>query len=87
MTKIVLGHDMSECVSPTAAMRVAETARHLLSADIMEMYSPERVTKMCKKFGLQAGCSLDLTNGFNFDLAADRSKAWQILERDRHCWS
>ena len=31
-------------------------------ADVAEVYSPERVVKMAKEFGLKAGFSLDLTN-------------------------
>ena len=83
LSKALLGHDMSECTSPEVVDRIAKVTREVLSVDVMEMYSPERVAKLCKQYGLRAGCSLDLTNGFDFDLLADRQRAWEILERDR----
>ena len=48
----------------------------------MEMYSPERFAKLCKQYGLSPGCSLDLANGFDFDTAADRKRAWDTVHRD-----
>ena len=35
----------------------------LKGADITEVFSPERVTKRCSKYGLVAGDSLDLRDG------------------------
>ena len=35
--------------------------------DIMEIYSPKRVAELAVKFGLVAGASLDLTNGYDFN--------------------
>ena len=48
----------------------------------MEVYSPERVAKLCGDYGLQPGASLDLTNGFDFDTFADRKRAWDTVEKD-----
>ena len=54
----------------------------LLKVDISEMFSPERVTSVCKKYGLVPGQAMDLKNGYNFDLTADRKKAWESIIRD-----
>ena len=48
----------------------------------MEVYSLERVAKLCKKYGLTPGCSLDLTNGYDFDKDADLERGWEIIKRD-----
>ena len=47
----------------------------LLNVDITEVFSSERVNKLAAKFGLIAGSSLDLTNGWNFELEKDRRAA------------
>ena len=39
--------------------------------------------KLCKKHELTPGCSLDFTNGYDFDKAADRERAWEIIKRDK----
>ena len=51
--------------------------------DIMEVFSPARVNQLAVKFGLVAGASLDLTNGYDFDKAEDREKAWKKLVEDK----
>ena len=38
---------------------------------------------MAVKFGLVAGASLDLTNGYDFDKQEDREKAWKKLVEDK----
>ena len=43
--------------------------------DITEVYSPERIVKEAKRFGLSPGLSMDLLTGWNFDLRKDRMKA------------
>jgi hypothetical protein len=62
--------------------RIEKAVDEVLGVDIVEMYSRERVAKLCKQFGLSPGCSLDLTNGFDFDTASDRKRAWDIVHRD-----
>ena len=37
---------------------------HKLSVELMEMYTPPRVTEEAKKFGLQPGAAMDLTTGW-----------------------
>ena len=44
-------------------------------ADIVEMYLPARVNKLASKFGLTAGISMDLTNGYDFDEIEDQKRA------------
>ena len=44
--------------------------------DVTEIYSPERVTKLCKKYGLVAGDSYDLRDGY--DLSDERVQALVI---------
>ena len=81
--KAILGLDMSECIAPVEPRKIAASAGHLLDVDIMEVYSPERVATLCRTYGLPPGCSLDLTNGYDFDKAADRERAWEIIKRDK----
>ena len=61
--RAILVSDISECTAPAELGKIASSAGHLLDVDIMEVYSPERVAKLCRKHGLTPGCSLDLTNG------------------------
>jgi hypothetical protein len=48
-----------------------------------EMFSPERVTSVCKQYGLIPGQAMDIKHGFDFDLAADRKKAWKSILQDK----
>ena len=48
--------------------------------DITEVYSPERVAKVAKRYGLVAGSSMDLTTGFDFTREADRQLAWKRVK-------
>ena len=52
-------------------------------AEIMEIYSPKRVAELAVKFGLVAGASLDLTNGYDFDGKEDRERAWKRVRTDK----
>ncbi len=52
----------------------------MLGVDITEIYSPERVAKVAAKFGLRAGSSFDLTNGWDFNIAEHRRKAWSKIK-------
>ena len=53
-----------------------------MRVDMREMFSPERVTAVCKQYGLIPGHTMDIKNGFDFDLEADRKKAWDSILRD-----
>ena len=37
----------------------------------MQVFSPERVGKMCKEYGLEQGMAMDIKNGYDFDLKSD----------------
>ena len=81
--RAILGSDMIECISEATARRIVEECQSLLAVDVMEVYSPERVAKLCAKYDLKPGSSLDLTNGYDFDNAGDRQKAWETVTRDQ----
>ena len=62
---------------------IRHTVSQLLDVDISEMFSPERVTSVCREYGLAPGQAMDIKNGYDFDLAADRKKAWDSILRDK----
>ena len=41
-------------------------ASGILNVDFTEVFSPERINKLARKFGLTPGASMDLTNGYDF---------------------
>ena len=41
----------------------------LIGVDMSQMFSPERVTAVCKQYGLVPGQAMDFKNGVDFDLA------------------
>ena len=41
------------------------------SVDVMELYSPARVTEQAQIFGLRPGEAMDLKTGWNFDREED----------------
>ena len=51
--------------------------------DITEAYSPPRVTKEARKFGLEVGEAMDLTTGWDFRLKADRDRAEAYLDKHK----
>ena len=55
-------------IGPESVSRIGKVVDEVLGVDIMEMYSPERVAKLCKRY--------------DFDTAADRKRAWDIVHRD-----
>ena len=79
----MLGSDISESIAPAELKKIATSVGHLFDVDIMEVYSPERVAKLFWKHGPTLGCSLDQTNGYDFDKAEDRERAWEIIRRDK----
>ena len=48
-------------------------------ADVTEIFSPKRIAKVCAKYGLVPGDSLDLSNGWDFDRGDDRRKAVELI--------
>ena len=57
-------------------------AASILGVDITEVYSPERIAKVARKFGLQAGSFFDLTNGWDFNVEEHRRKAWVKIKEE-----
>ena len=55
-------------------------AAPILGVDITEVYSPERVAKVAARFGLRAGSSFDLTNGWDFNIAEHRRQVWSKIK-------
>ena len=51
--------------------------------DILELYSPERVTKACERHGLVPGPALDLRSGYDFTKESDRRRAMAIYEKSQ----
>ena len=54
----------------------------LMNVDITEVYSPERVNKIAAKYKLKPGCSLDLTNGWDFTRKEHRRQAWKKITKE-----
>ena len=55
-------------------------ASRIMSVDVTEVFSPARVNKLAAKFGFVSGVRLDLTNGWDFRLALDRTRAWKRVK-------
>ena len=54
-------------------------AAALLGVDITEVYSPERVAQVARKYGLVAGTSMDLTTGWDFNRDDHKKAAWKRI--------
>ena len=57
-------------------------AAAILGVDITEVYSPERVSNVARKFRLRAGSSIDLTNGWDSNIEEHRRKAWSKVKKE-----
>ena len=57
-------------------------AAAIMGSDITEVFSPERVAQVARRFGLVAGTSFDLTNGWNFTLEGNKRKAWTRIREE-----
>ena len=55
----------------------------LLNVDVVEAYSPPRVTPEAEKFGLKPGEAWDLTNGWDFTRKDHRKLAEEYIEREQ----
>ena len=54
----------------------------ILGVDITEVYSPDRVNEVARRWGLRPGSSMDLTNGYDFTKASDRKRAWDKIKEE-----
>ena len=57
-------------------------AASLMGVDITEVFSPERVAQVARRYGLVAGTSFDLTNGWDFTLEDHKRKAWMKIREE-----
>eukprot|EP00973_Karenia_brevis_P085280 11836227-Karenia_brevis.AAC.1 len=51
-----------------------------MSIDVAETYSPVRVTREARKFGLKPGEAMDLTTGWDFRNKEDRDAAEKYID-------
>ena len=49
--------------------------------DVVEIFSPPRVTEAAKIIGLKAGLAMDLTTGWDFNVKAHRDAAEEYVRR------
>ena len=87
--RAMLGQNLHETYS-NARINLAvcrqsvESSRNgLMSADVTEIFSPERVASVCREFGLEPGLSMDIKSGYDFDSKKGRDRCWEALERDK----
>ena len=85
----LLGRSIHEVYSnsriDTAVARQSAEAMMLMSVDVTDIFSPERVAAVCNEFGLKPGMSMDITgkSGYDFDNKKDRNRCWEAIERDK----
>ena len=51
--------------------------------DMCEVFSPPRVGKEARRYGLQPGEAMDLTTGWNFKLKSHQEMAEQYIEEHK----
>ena len=54
----------------------------ILGVDVTEVYSPERVARVAKRFGLTTGSSMDLTNGCDFSRDDHKRQVWSKIREE-----
>ena len=85
ISKAILGHSLHEVYSnrriqlAVSRTHMSNISKHLDGVDMSEVFSPERVTSVCRRFGLEPGEAMDVKNGYDFDCLADRQKCWKYL--------
>ena len=62
--------------------RTETIAATILGVDITEVYLPERVAEVAKRYGLVAGSSMALTTGLDFTKESDRQLAWRRIKEE-----
>ena len=55
----------------------------IMGVDITEVYSPARVAQVARKFGLTPGSSMDLTEGWDFNLEEHKTLAWKRIREEQ----
>ena len=67
--RAMLGQNLHEIYSNSwinlaVCRQTVESSRNgLMSADVTEIFSPERVASVCREFGLEPGLSMDIKSG------------------------
>ena len=64
------------------ALEMKILAKVLMGVDLTEVYSPERIARVCMKYNLKAGSSMDLLTGYDFTKPEDRRRAWEKIKRE-----
>mgnify|MGYP007018377280 CR=1 FL=1 len=64
-----------------------ERISKLLKVDVVEAYSPPRVTLEAKKYGLKSGEAWDLTSRWDFTQKDHRDKAEKYIQEEKHLCS
>ena len=79
--RAILGHDLADVFSNKRLQLAADRhfTKKLLRIDTSEMFSPERVTVVCRDYGLEPGQAMDLKHGYDLDLGADRQRARESI--------
>ena len=57
--------------------------QRLCSVDVCEVFSPPRVGKEAVKFGMKPGDAMDLTTGWDFNIAEHRRSAEEYVDKER----
>ncbi len=89
ISRAMLGQNLHEAYSNSrinfavCRQTVESSKGGLMSADVTEIFSPERVASVCREFGLEPGLSMDIKSGYDFDSKKDRDRCWEALEHDK----
>ena len=71
-------------VTPCTGVTDGDTGVGMLGkVEVMEMYSPPRVTVEAKDWGLKAGEAMYLVTGYDFNKIEDRTRAWEAIVGDK----
>ena len=85
--RAILGHSVEEVYSnqriQLAVTRQTVESMKLMSVDVTEIFSPERVAAVCREFNLRPGMSMDIKSGFDFDKKSDRDRCWDAIKKDK----
>ena len=54
----------------------------ILGVDVTEVYSPERVARVAKRFALTTGSFMDLTIGWDFNRDDHKRQAWSKIKEE-----
>ena len=79
LSKAILGKSLHELYSnkrielAISRKHMENINRQLDAVDVCEIFSPERVTGVCKQAGLEPGEAMDIKSGYDFDKLEDRN--------------